>query len=85
MAQIQITEVDINLLNPSIYNPRKLSEKQEKDLTESLKRFSLVDPLIVNFHPERKKKQLSANLKLRTNLFLQVCLEFFPSALNPFH
>lgn len=54
MAQIKITDVDINLLNPAIYNPRKLSEKQEKDLTESLKRFSFVDPLIVNFHPERK-------------------------------
>jgi len=54
MPNIKITEVDINLLNPSIYNPRKLSDKQEQDLTESIKRFSLVDPLIVNSSLERK-------------------------------
>lgn len=54
MAQIQITEVDINLLNPSIYNPRKLSDKQECDLMESLKRFSMVDPILVNSNPDRK-------------------------------
>lgn len=53
MPHIQITEVDINLLNPAVYNPRTLSSKQEKDLTESLKRFSLLDPLIVNGSPKR--------------------------------
>ena len=36
------------------YNPRKISEKQKKDLRESLEKFGFVDPVIVNTHPERE-------------------------------
>jgi ParB-like chromosome segregation protein Spo0J len=43
--------VDINKLVPSVYNPRRLTESQEKHLTESIKRFGLVDPILVNKHP----------------------------------
>lgn len=54
MSNIQVTQVAIEDLKPSEYNPRKLSAKAEAELTESLKRFSLIDPLIVNSNPERK-------------------------------
>ena len=36
------------------YNPRELTEKQHRDLTDSLKRFGIVDPVLVNVHPDRK-------------------------------
>ena len=35
------------------YNPRKLSQEQRDNLADSLKRFGLVDPVIVNKHPDR--------------------------------
>ena len=35
-------------LKPATYNPRQISTKQYKDLKESIKKFSLVDPIIVN-------------------------------------
>lgn len=36
------------------YNPRKLSEEQERHLRDSMKRFEQVQPVIVNSNPERK-------------------------------
>ena len=38
----------VNDLNPASYNPRQISSKQYKDLKESIKKFGLVDPIIVN-------------------------------------
>jgi len=35
-------------LNPASYNPRQISSKQYKDLKESVKKFGLVDPIIIN-------------------------------------
>jgi len=35
-------------LKPATYNPRQISTKQYKDLKESVKKFGLVDPIIIN-------------------------------------
>ena len=35
-------------LIPATYNPRKLTEKQTKDLNSSLSKFNLADPIIIN-------------------------------------
>jgi len=40
--------VALKELNPAVYNPRKWSKKATDDLTESIKRFGLIDPIIVN-------------------------------------
>lgn len=40
--------VAISDLNPAVYNPRKWSKKATDDLTDSIKRFGLIDPIIVN-------------------------------------
>lgn len=40
--------VAISELNPAVYNPRKWSKKATDDLTDSIKRFGLIDPIIVN-------------------------------------
>lgn len=36
---LQVTQVDPSTLNPAPYNPRVWSEKERKDLTESIKRW----------------------------------------------
>lgn len=69
MSEIRIVNVDVNLLKPSEYNPRKWSEKQKVDLKESIKRFGNVDPLIVNINPERE------NIVIGGHFRLEVCRE----------
>lgn len=51
---LRIVQVPIGELKPSQYNPRKISDKALADLKESLRRYKMVDPLIVNGLPERK-------------------------------
>jgi DNA modification methylase len=50
---MDIKQVDIDSLKPAEYNPRELDADQEKALKESLSKFGIVDPIIVNNHPER--------------------------------
>jgi hypothetical protein len=45
---MKIIETNISELNPAKYNPRLLNETQAKTLEESLSKFGLVDPIIVN-------------------------------------
>jgi len=52
--KLKIVTVAISQLNPSEYNPKRMTKKQEEDITESIKRFGLVDPLIVNSFPGRE-------------------------------
>lgn len=35
-------------LQPAEYNPRRMTEKQKKDLCESINRFDLADPIVIN-------------------------------------
>lgn len=52
--QIEIVQVPISLLHESDYNPRRMTEDQERHLTESIKKYSIVDPIIVNKHQGRE-------------------------------
>ena len=45
---MKIETIKINKLKPAFYNPRQISTKQYKDLKESIERFHLCKPLIVN-------------------------------------
>ena len=45
---MKVKKIDINKLQPASYNPRQISTKQYKDLKESIEKFGLVDPIIVN-------------------------------------
>jgi len=45
---MKIEKIKINKLQPASYNPRQISTKQYKDLKESIEKFDLVDPIIVN-------------------------------------
>ena len=45
---MQIEHKLISELNPAIYNPRQITTKQYNDLKQSIKKFGLVDPIIIN-------------------------------------
>ena len=45
---MKIEKIDINKLKPAAYNPRQISTKQYKDLKQSIEKFGLVDPIIIN-------------------------------------
>ena len=45
---MELEKVKIEELEPATYNPRQISTKQFYDLKESITKFGMVDPLIVN-------------------------------------
>ena len=45
---MNIELIEINKLKPATYNPRQISTKQYKDLKQSIEKFGLVDPIIIN-------------------------------------
>jgi len=61
---INVEYVDINILNPSAYNPRKHDKQSEEQLKQSIKSFGLVDPLIVNSSPERQNIVIGGHFRL---------------------
>jgi len=50
----KITQVPIKDLSPALYNPRKWSKEAISQLKESITKFGLVDPIIVNKHKGRE-------------------------------
>ena len=63
--KLQIAQVDIDSLNPSEYNPRTATEKEVEDLKESMRRFGIPDPLIVNNAENRKNIIIGGHLRLK--------------------
>lgn len=61
---MEITQVKISKLKPSEYNPRKWDQKAIEQLTESIKRFGLVDPIIVNSAKERHNIVIGGHFRL---------------------
>ncbi len=53
-THIQTVEVPINELVPADYNPRKHDEVATEQLKQSIQRFGLVDPIIINSSVNRK-------------------------------
>ena len=51
---MKVIERQVSELIEAEYNPRKLTDRQHDALTDSLKRFGMVDPVIVNMHADRK-------------------------------
>ena len=41
---------NISELNPAPYNPRQLTKKQAEDLSKSLEKFSLAEPIVINLN-----------------------------------
>lgn len=65
MSDINIVQVPILDLNPATYNPRKWDQVAIKNLSESIKRFGLVDPIIVNGSEERRNTVIGGHFRLK--------------------
>lgn len=48
LNNLRVEYVDINMLKPSEYNPRKWDMTAINNLTQSIRRYGLVDPILVN-------------------------------------
>ena len=64
-AGIKIIERKISELKPAEYNPRELTKKQYEDLKTSLSEFGMVNPLLVNMHPNRKNVLIGGHQRAR--------------------
>ena len=62
---MQIKEKMVSDLIEADYNPRQMTKKQHQDLKESIELFGLVDPLIVNIHPERLNVVVGGHQRLK--------------------
>lgn len=62
--QIQTVYVPIDKLIKADYNPRKWDEKALNDLKQSIKRFGIVDPAIVNIAPKRKNIVIGGHMRI---------------------
>ena len=51
--RLEIVYVPIEDLKPAEYNPRRMSEEDRMEITESIRKFGFVDIVIVNRNPER--------------------------------
>ncbi len=51
--RLEIVYVPIDELKPAEYNPRRMSEEDRMEITESIRKFGFVDIVIVNRNPER--------------------------------
>jgi len=63
--ELKIMEVPINELNLAPYNPRKHTREQMLQLQESIKRFGIVDPVILNNAPERMNVVIGGHMRLQ--------------------
>ena len=64
-TKLQVQYVDVAILKPTEYNPRVWSEKATNDLKESITRFGLVDPILVNGAPKRMNIVIGGHFRLK--------------------
>ncbi len=62
---LDIKYTNIKDLKAAEYNPRKWSEDQITQLTESVTKFGLVDPILVNSAPNRKNIVIGGHFRLK--------------------
>ena len=62
---LAVTYQNVKELNPAPYNPRRWSEDAIAQLTDSIKNFGLVDPILVNSSPDRKNVVIGGHFRLK--------------------
>lgn len=64
IPQLKIVSISINELISADYNPRCWDQNDLEKLTESIRRFGPVDPLIVNSAPGRKNTIIGGHMRI---------------------
>ena len=62
---MKIVEVKIKALKPAEYNPRQASDRQWGNLKRSIKKFGIVDPIIVNKAEGRKNVIIGGHFRVK--------------------
>jgi DNA modification methylase len=63
--KIKIVEVKIGELKAADYNPRKWEQKAIDKLTENIKEFGFIDPVIANEAPKRKNIIIGGHFRVK--------------------
>ena len=75
----KIIQRDIDFLIFAEYNPRQLTKDQHQHLKDSIQRFGLVDPILVNKHKDRKDIIIGGHQRVRVAKDLDIdkvpCIE----------
>ena len=64
-SDLTVTYVAIDSLKATKYNPRKWSEEQLLKLQDSITRFGVVDPILINSAPKRKNIVIGGHMRLK--------------------
>ena len=64
---MQIVTKQLRDLIDAEYNPRQLTKDQYKHLRESIQRFGIVDPIIINKNPERENIVIGGHQRLKVS------------------
>lgn len=62
---MKVVNYNIDKIIFAEYNPRELTKDQHKQLLDSINRFGLVDPLIINTHKERTNILVGGHQRLK--------------------
>ncbi|MDE2001753.1 MAG: DNA modification methylase [Patescibacteria group bacterium] len=62
---MEIVAVKIANLHPAEYNPRTFTDKEFSDLKESIARFGIVEPFVVNAAENRKNVLIGGHFRLK--------------------
>ena len=62
--RLNVVYVPVCELHPAEYNPRKWDTAAEAQLSESIKRYGIVDPLLVNNAPKRRNIVIGGHFRL---------------------
>jgi len=80
MSKLKIEHIEIEKINPAKYNPRDISELAFEGLKESIKKWGVIDPLIVNIKGnvlvgghQRLKAASALNYKTIPVVFVDLC------------
>lgn len=65
MENMKVVYVPVGSLTPATYYPRKQSEAQTQALRESITRFGLVNPIVVNSAPDRMNIIIGGYFRLK--------------------
>ena len=65
ISDLNVTYVAIDSLKATKYNPRKWSEEQLLKLQDSITRFGVVDPILINSAPKRKNIVIGGHMRLK--------------------
>ena len=68
----QIIQKDVESLIFAEYNPRQLTKEQYKNLRDSIDRFGLVDPIIINKNKDRKNIIVGGHQRVKVAIDMDI-------------